>query len=64
MHVSNPSPGRAIVLAESQVALAGIQSMRGQIELAGELYQASIELLTPWLGVDSSLVAGGEEYHA
>lgn len=56
MHVSNPSPGRAIVLAESQVALADLQAMRGQIESAGELYQASIELLMPWLGVDSALV--------
>lgn len=56
LYSSNPSPGRAMVLAESKEALADVQFMLGQIDSAGELYRASIELLTPWLGVDSEPV--------
>lgn len=56
LYTLNPSPGRAIVLADSQIALAELMVENKELHKAQELYQQSLVLLTPLIGKQSERV--------
>lgn len=56
LYTVDPSPGRAIVLADSQIALAELMVENKEVKKAQELYQQSLVLLIPLIGKQSELV--------